>query len=186
MTLSAPTAKTPWKNDDCGKILCIEGFCRKNGNTQALLNKFLSDYVGFAIKRYNTFEKNPKPCIGCDFCSKDGACRFRDLDDFFYFFETADIVVFASPVYNLSFPAPLKALLDRLQPYYNGFFSDERKQRIKKKRNAYFLATAGQDGALGFDIMERQLKNIFSVTNIKYMGGSLVGNTDNTTPKCEL
>ncbi len=168
----------PWKSDCLGKILCIEGFCRENSNTKVLLDNFLSDYPGFDIKRYNTYKKNPKPCIGCDFCSKDGTCRFFDLDDFYCLFETADIIVFASPVYNLSFPSPLKALLDRLQPYYNSFFTGARKQPIKKRRNAYFLATAGNDGTIGFDIMEKQLKNIFSVTNIEYIGKSFISNTD--------
>lgn len=178
--MSAPTVKTPWKNDGSLKVLCTEGFCKANGNTKALLDEFLSNYAGCDIRRYNAFEENPKPCVGCGFCDKNGKCRYDDLEEFFGLFETADIIVFASPVYNMSFPSPLKALIDRLQPYYTGFYSDGKAQRIKKRRLGYLLVTAGQSGLNSFDVMKRQLENVFSITNIEYAGGELVGNTDKT------
>jgi len=103
---------------------------------------------------------------------------FRDLDDFFGLFITADIIVFASPVYNMSFPAPLKALIDRFQPYYNGYYKNKRVQQIKKRRSAYLLVTSGRGGKESFDIMEKQLKRAFSVLNIEYKKGVLAENTD--------
>lgn len=36
--------------------------------------------------------------------------------------EDADAVIVATPVYNLSFPAPMKALFDRFQRYYEAHF----------------------------------------------------------------
>lgn len=178
MILSAPTAKTKWKNDGHVRILCIEGFSRENGNTRVLLDKFISGFENAQVIEYNTYKENPRPCIGCDECRKSGKCIYRDLDRFFELFETADIIVIASPVYNLSFPAPLKALIDRFQKYYTGYFENGRTQQIKKRREGYLLATAGCAGDEGFYIMERQLKNAFSILNTEYKGGTLVGNTD--------
>lgn len=167
-----------WRNDGDLRVLCIEGFSRENGNTKALLEEFLSDYIGSDIIRYNTFKESPLPCLGCGYCNENAKCSFDDLDGFFELFETADILIFASPVYNLSFPAPLKALIDRLQPYYTSFYADGKVQRIKKRRRAYLLVTSGRDGAESFNIMEKQLKNVFSITNIEYMGGKLQSYTD--------
>ena len=176
--LSAPIAKIKWNADGRERILCVEGFARKAGKTNALLESFLKEYPHAEIIRWNAYDENPLPCTGCDSCGPTGVCRQNDLDDFFEVFETADLIVFASPVYNLSFPAPLKGLLDRFQRYYSGYFSDGRTQPIQKRRKGYLLVTAGCDGKDGFAFMERQLKDAFSILNIEYAGGRLIGFTD--------
>lgn len=176
--LSAHTAKTMWKHNKAPKVLCIEGFSNENGYTKALLDDFLRDYKNADIIRYNAYKENPTPCNGCRFCKENEKCVFSDLEDFFVLFETADIIVIASPIYNFSFPAPLKALIDRLQPYYESFYKNEKTQKIKKRRIALFLATAGRSGEKGFDIMRHQLKSAFSITNIEYKGDKLLSNTD--------
>lgn len=169
-----------WKNNGALKVLCIEGFSNKKGNTKVLLDEFLRDYKAADVVKYNTFKEKPIPCNGCGGCKENELCVYSDLVDFFVLFETADIIVVASPIYNLSFPAPLKALIDRLQPYYESFYKNGKTQKIKKRRQAYFLATSGRDGEKGFDIMRHQLKNAFSITNIEYKDDILLSNTDNT------
>lgn len=177
--LSAHTAKTMWKHKNALKVLCIEGFSNENGNTKALLDEFLREYKNAEIIKYNTYKESPKPCYGCGFCKENEKCVYSDLQNFFILFETADIIIVASPIYNLSFPAPLKALIDRLQPYYESYYKYGKIQKIKKRREAYFLAAAGRDGEKAFNIMRRQLKNAFSITNIEYKGDKLHANTDN-------
>ncbi len=159
-------------------MLCVEGFARKAGNTAALLQGFLKEIADADVIRWNAYDENPLPCTGCDACGPKGVCDKRDLDGFFELFETADLIIFAAPVHNLSFPAPLKSLLDRFQRYYTGYFSGGRVQPIKKRRQGYLLVTAGGDGRDGFAFMERQLKDAFSILNIEYAGGRLIGNTD--------
>ena len=160
------------------RVLCVEGFARRQGSTSALLGEFLKDFPDADIIHWNAYDAMPLPCTGCDSCASEGVCRERDLDGFFELFETADIVVFAAPVYNLSFPAPLKSLFDRFQRYYSGYFSGGRTQPIKKRRRGYLLVTAGGDGKDGFAFMERQAKDAFSILNIEYTGGRLKGFTD--------
>ena len=71
----------------------------------------------------------------------------------------------ASPVYNLSFPAPLKAVLDRFQRYFEARFSLGKKPAIEKHRKAVLLVSAGANCREGVDIMEKQLRQSFSVMN---------------------
>lgn len=52
-------------------------------------------------------------------CEYHDGCSNKDLDIFFEDFEDADYIAFFTPVYNNFFPAPIKAILDRFQRYYN-------------------------------------------------------------------
>ena len=50
--------------------------------------------------------------------------------------EDADAVIVATPVYNLSFPAPMKALFDRFQRYYEAHFRRKIAQPITKHKKS--------------------------------------------------
>ena len=75
------------------------------------------------------------------------------MDDFFEKFENADLIIFSSPVYNGTFPAPLKALVDRFQCYYTTFYANGKVQPIKKRRKAILIAAAGRDGKKSVEFM---------------------------------
>ena len=174
----ADTVKLLWSGEGT-RVLCIEGFTRKNSCTKRLQEDFLQGLGnGCDVKHYNVYDAAPHACTGCNACEAGVKCVYDDLDEFFALMETADILIFSSPVYNLSFPAPLKALIDRFQVYYTGHFTNEPQRRIAKRRKAYLLACAGHDGTEGFGVMERQLKNAFSILNAEYAGGTLRANTD--------
>lgn len=82
----------------------------------------------------------PKPCIHCGKCETADLCVFDDLDEYNKLLNEAEALVFASPVYNLSVPAPLKALIDRSQRYFSKRFSLGIKPPIKNiKRQFYYL-----------------------------------------------
>lgn len=75
---------------------------------------------------------NIEPCTGCDWCRDGGGCvedsesgehpaRCVIEDDFsgvYELIEAADEITVVSPVYFAGPPAQLKAVLDRLQPYF--------------------------------------------------------------------
>ena len=83
------------------------------------------------------------------------------------------------PVYNLSFPAPMKALFDRFQRYYEAHFRRKIAQPITKHKKALLLVTAGDDEDDGYNIIEKQVKLSFSVMNTELVGGVLAKDTDN-------
>ena len=93
-------------------------------------------------------------------------------------FEAADGIIIASPVYNMSFPAPMKAILDRMQRYYSARFFLGKRPPIAKRRPVALLLSAGspdEDGAM----IEKQLGKIFTVTNCELLCRVTVNNTDN-------
>lgn len=102
------------------KALVFFGSPRENGYTKKMLNVFmeeLGEIYNFSI--IDAYKIAVKPCYGCNFCMKNGICRFSDFNKIKTLLDKADILIIASPVYNLGFPAPLKAIFDRMQPYYN-------------------------------------------------------------------
>ncbi len=134
--------------------------------------------TGYEAEVYNVFEHSFLPCDGCNNCEAAGKCRHRDLDSFFDSFKSADVIIFSSPVYNCSFPAPLKALVDRFQVFYTTFYASGKKQPIEKRRKALLFAASGNDGEYSVGIMENQLVTSFSILNIEYAGSVLCPHTD--------
>lgn len=165
-------------------LLIIEASKRENGFSKRLSKYALSLLGGFEVTLFNVFENEVIPCDGCNFCENAGRCRHRELDAFFWGFENADFILIFSPVYNESFPAPMKALLDRFQVYYTSFYKNKKQQPIKKRRKAALAVSCGRSGEFALSVMERQLKNAFSVTNIEFSGSVLCNFTD-TSPDLE-
>lgn len=180
--LSANTAKTALiNNTDKNKPLMLVLFSspRKNGYTQKLLNSFLNA-VGdkYDVKIIDCYKLMPKPCIHCGSCEQSDRCIFDDLDEYDKLLNRAELLVLASPVYNLSVPSPLKALIDRSQRYFSKRFSLGIKPPVKTHKKAILLLTCGSDDKSGFDIIEKQLSRMFTIINTKLYGKVYMPRTD--------
>lgn len=92
------------------------------------------------------------------------------LDELF----SCDYIIFASPIYCYSFPAPMKAFLDRLQPYY----SDEKYKNPVSDRKGFVLATCGKSGKFGIDVIEKQSRIAFIELSASFEGIYLFPDTD--------
>ena len=99
-------------------------------------------------------------------------------------FEAADVILFSSPVYNGSFSAPVKALIDRFQIYYTSFYKNRKTQSIKKRRKGILLVAAGRNGEIATEDMEKNLKCAFTILNMELAGSILCSQTD-AMPDCE-
>lgn len=161
------------------KILVVYSSPKKDGYTKKLLDAFLEECPKTAqINFVSAFELGAKPCTDCGYCHKENACKFKDLDEFYKEFELADLIVFATPVYNFSYPAPLKAIFDRFQRYYNARFTRNEKPPISKKRYAVIISTCGSGDEYGFEVIKHQSKSAFSVLNVELCGFIGAKNTD--------
>ena len=116
--------------------------------------------------------------MGCGFCEHKEGCVNSDFDQIDHLLRTCDYLVVASPVYNLSFPAPLKAIFDRTQRYFSARFVRGERPPIAKHKKAAMLLTCGADSRDGADIIRKQLKMIFTVLNTELAGEVLWKNTD--------
>ncbi len=161
------------------KVMALMGSPRKSGYTAKLLGTLLREFPkGTNIEIINLYELNPIPCNACGYCKAGNGCSKKDLEEFFKKFETADVIIFATPIYFMGVPAPMKALIDRFQRYYEARFRRNVKHPIEKRRKAALIVTSGSDGEIGFEVVKHQLLQAFSVLNIELGGAMLARNTD--------
>ena len=160
------------------KILVIKGSARENGATNTVIKEALKEFSVEEIKFFEPYKAEVKPCLNCGACKSKPCCVYRDLDGFFEDFKAADVIIFASPVFNGGFSSPLKAIIDRFQIFFNQFYENGRVQPIKKHRKAVLLCASGREAGEELRFMEKMLKRAFTVLNIELTGIVLAENTD--------
>lgn len=146
------------------QALVLFGSPHTNGATARLTAACLAGLPGAAVTRFDCFSLNPAPCDDCRACHTTDGCRHHDLDAFYAALEAADILIFASPVYNRSFPAPMKAVIDRLQRYWSARFVRGIKPPIATPKRAVLLTVGGsgrEDGAY----LAQQLAPVLTILN---------------------
>ena len=158
--------------------LVLFGSPHKNGNTNKMLEIFKSNINGYEFAHINAYDLNIKPCIDCKHCQTSPSCIYDDFKCIDILLNKADLLIVASPIYNLSFPAPLKAIFDRMQIYYSTRFYKNIKPPIKKVKRGIVLITCGSNDDLGMKIISRQLHMIFSIINTTVINEILWKNID--------
>lgn len=159
--------------------LLVLGSPHKEGPTHALARAFLQR-EGVAqgdCRLFDAYDAQPRPCIDCGWCKTRPGCALPDLKEFYRDFEAARLVILAAPVYNAGLPAPLKAVTDRMQTYFNARFSRGLRPPISTPKKAVLLLTAGSDRDYRPLLLE-QLSPMFTVTNCKLHGAACLSNLD--------
>lgn len=155
---------------------------RNNGYTKRLLDSFLCGVDNkYEVKIIDCYKLMPNPCTHCCVCEKSDLCIFHDLDEYDKLLNEAEVLVFASPVYNLSVPSPLKALIDRSQRYFSKRFSLGIKPPVKTHKKAVLLLTCGSNDRSGFEIIEKQLSRMFTILNTELFRKVCMPETDMIT-----
>lgn len=124
-------------------ILVLTGSPRKNGNSDKLADAFISgaQQAGHTTIKFATAEKSIKGCIACQTCfSKGNACSIPDdFSELAPLVEQADMVVFACPLYWFTFPAQLKAAIDKFFSFLIG------KRPLKVTGSALLVVGGGEE-----------------------------------------
>lgn len=168
---------TAKNNGQPKRLLWIDGSPRE-GHTARLARAFLEALPPTVdVQRFGCFQQQPLPCDDCRGCYRDGRCIKPDLGDFYAALEQADYLLFSAPVYNRSFPAPMKALLDRLQRYWVMRFHLNIRPPIPKKKRAVLLTTSGGERPEG-QYLEQQLRLQLTVLNTRLIGSVHAFGTD--------
>lgn len=121
------------------KVLIISSSLRKNGNSEALADAFLKGTVdgGNTAEKICLYGKTIGFCKGCLACQKTKRCVIRDdADAIAQQMLTADVLVFATPIYYYEMSGQLKTMLDRANPLFSADYAF---------RDIYFLSTAADD-----------------------------------------
>lgn len=163
--------------------MVIFGSAKKNGHTAQMLQQELGQHraeYSHPVQFFYCYEQAVTPCSGCGHCHEAGSCRHRDLTAFYRDFLTAQQIIYAFPVYNGSLPAPLKAVVDRLQPYYELHFKGQ--SPFAQVRPATLVITAGSQRATPQPLLQ-QLRPVFSVTGCRQRRCLFLAGTDGAAPQ---
>lgn len=118
----------------------LMGSPHKNGNSAILANAFAEGFAanGNAIEIISLSEKSIAYCIGCDHCrSHGGECiQHDDMVEIANKIENADVVIFATPLYFLTFSAQTKTCIDRLYGMYHA-------GRLKSEKTTGLIVVSG-------------------------------------------
>lgn len=147
-------------------IMAINGSPKAKNNTSILLNEAIKgakDVGDVEITQFNFAGKKINPCkASCSkYCAKNAdCCQKDDFQEFVKIREESDAVLFATPVYHMGLPSPVKAALDRLgQVHYRS--CGGRFKRIYKVGGA--IAHGGTHYG-GQEIVLQQIINHFLVS----------------------
>ncbi|MCC8022802.1 MAG: NAD(P)H-dependent oxidoreductase [Clostridiales bacterium] len=161
------------------KLMILYGSPRPDSTVKKLSRQILGMLPGqIKVVEYDTYRMMARPCLDCRRCMRVPECVLSDLNEFFADFEDADYVIFATPVYNHSFPAPMKAVLDRTQVYYNKHFALGMKPAVEKPKSCGIVLSSGRDDEAAYTHMVDTLRQCLSVMNGKLDAKLVVKSTD--------
>lgn len=159
------------------KVVVLYGSPRKKGTTAQLVSAFCDALPKDAeIQIFSPYDNPVNPCCGCGLCEQGWYCAYDDMDEVMEAMIECDLLVIASPVYYLTFPAPLKAVLDRTQRCFNAH-RQERSPFHFKERDAIVLLAAGAPSERG-DVVREQLRWLLPPLNAHMKGIVVCANTD--------
>ena len=164
------------------KILVINGSPHEKGRTMTALRAALAQARPFCREETEIEVVSPRglaPCVDCGGCRGTGHCVIPDgFEELYKKVEESALVILAFPSYFDSFPAQLKAFIDRLQSRFAVTFAVGKRPELKREGIAFL--TAGTDGPQ--PVSDRTLSHIFAMLGARHLGTVYFGGTDRVTP----
>jgi len=166
------------------RVIGLAGSPRRNGNTEALLDKFLAGAAGCGaqVEKVVLARLKVRGCVACDECHETGACAIRD--DFQIVFDkllNADVIALAAPLYMWNVPAQAKAVIDRSECQWARRFvlgaPLSGMPAGSRQRRGVFISTAGQVDA-NFQGAIMTVEEFFDVWEAQYWGEILCSGID--------
>jgi len=158
------------------QILVITGSPRINGNSDMLADAFIrgAGSNGNKTEKFVSALYKINGCLGCNKCWSNGNPCVQD-DDFngklAPLLEKADVLIFCMPLYAYTFPAQIKAPIDRLFPYGKESWM----RQLKIKETALIICGA-DDGDEPFHAAVESYKHLIGFFDWKSLGELIVPN----------
>jgi len=105
------------------KILAVLGSPRKGGNTEILVDEILKGArsKGHDAEKVHLYDYEILPCLDCRGCKREKfgfTCTLSDsMEEIYAKLESADLIIFGTPIYWYGPTAKMKLFIDRLRPY---------------------------------------------------------------------
>ncbi len=166
------------------KVMTVLGSPRRYGNTAQVLDWIESELqaAGHTIDRANIWEYEIGHCRESHQCRYPQSAACGVPDDAASLFERmldADVVLLASPVFSWGFPAPMKALVDRLY-CLSGYHQDPDHAVLLEDKPIALMMTCGGEESENHAIMSRVYRNLVAFFGAREAGFWLLPNA--TTP----
>lgn len=121
------------------KVLIVSTSLRNGSNSDLLAEEFAkgAQAAGHSVEKISLVGKTVNFCKGCLACQMTHRCVIQDdAAKITEKMASADVLVFATPVYYYEMSGQMKTVLDRANPLYDTEYSF---------REVYLLATAAED-----------------------------------------
>lgn len=121
------------------KVLVISTSPRKGGNSDTLAQEFARGALdaGNTVEKVDLYNQTIGFCKGCLVCQNTHRCVIHDdADTIAQKMLTADVLVFATPIYYYGMCGQMKTMLDRANPLFSAEY---------RFRDIYLLAAAAED-----------------------------------------
>ncbi|MDR3181390.1 MAG: flavodoxin family protein [Planctomycetaceae bacterium] len=100
-------------------IIAFSGSPHENGCTSTLIKEILrgAETQGFQSTFYSLNDTGVRPCQGCHYCRTHNGCAVNDaLQPAYADIDTADVIIFGSPIYFHQITGQAKIWIDRMFP----------------------------------------------------------------------
>ena len=160
------------------KIIVLSGSYNQKGSTNMLAEYFMrgAREAGHVVGMIDTTRVAVRPCVGCMRCGYNGPCPSNDeMEKIKGHILSADMIVFATPIYYYSMTAQLKTVLDR----FCAFTTPLQKKNMKSA----LIAVAWSTDDRGFDTLVSQYRSIAQYMHFTDKGmiiGKGCGTPENT------
>ena len=162
------------------KVLGIWGSPRRGGNTEILLDAFLTGAAqsGAEVEKITLTKLKISPCMEIYHCIKDGTCPIKDdMLELYPKLLAADVVALASPIFFYGLTAQAKALVDRTQALW------ARRYVLKQdfpgpQRQGVLLCVGATQGKHVFVGCRLTARYFFDAINVAYAAEILVRGVD--------
>ena len=147
------------------KIVILSGSPNRRGSTHLLVEAFSKGAAeaGHSVRIVDAAHADIHPCAGCVRCGYEGPCVQKDdMETIRPMILEADMLVFATPLYNYGMSAQLKILLDRFCSF-NGSIQS------KHMRSA-LLAVAWNSDAWTFEALASHYRTLVRYLNLQDQG----------------
>jgi len=169
------------------RILVVRGIPRKEGHTQHITDLVVqgASEAGAHIDDIDLYTKKINRCVGCYHCwiVSPGTCvHHDDMPGIIEQLYAADIILFATPLYNYTMSSILKRFLERLfsltRPGLvktpSGLFRN--KEWVSKKwgvKKIAVISSCAFKSMRNFNPLDETFKLIANGMNLNYLGGIL-------------
>jgi len=165
--------------------MTVLGSPRRYGNTARLLEWIEEELqtLGHEADRANIWEYQIGHCRESHQCRYPQSTACGVPDDAAALFERmldADCVLLASPVFSWGFPAPMKALIDRMY-CLSGYHQDPDHAILLDGKPMALAMTCGGEASENEEILSRVFRNLVAFFGAEHRGFLLVPNA--TTPE---